>query len=243
VQNADLENAVTAYNQAIEDAVKDVARAIQRQLEEASKKGELQTAKRFEEAHRAVAEQKLLPRLHDLNKGARNSYDKAVRRATQQCSSAYEGAIRDYTKNREIAAAEKVRKEYEEFLAHPSHRPLHVPTQAVGFRGHWYLVSQESLPLEPALSAAQKYEGHLLVIDDLEENEFIQPLVEDTVRLGLLRVGNVWMTPARKPATFFVWDNGQPQNIPAEMSAAIHVNGKWHDWPAARSMPYCIEWD
>jgi hypothetical protein len=106
-------------------------------------------------------------------------------------------------------------------------------------------ISQDSLDLEPAITAAQKHEGYLLVINDPEENAFIQPLVPEKVRLGLLRVGGTWMTlaPEKRPATFFFWDNGQPDNRPKELSACIHADGKWHDYPAATSTPYCIEWE
>lgn len=242
IEDSGLDKAITEYNEAIEEAIKDVATPIKKQLDMARKQGNLEVAKRYEEAQRAIEKGQSMPHLHDLSKGARNNFEKAIKRATQQGSEAYDRAIRGYTRDRETKKADMVKKEFYEFLSHPSHRPLHVPTDAIGFRGHWYLISKDSLHLEPAIAVAQKHEGYLLVINDPEENEFVQPLVQDKLRLGLLRVGNTWMTPERKPATFFFWDNGQPQNVPDQVSSAIHANGRWHDWQP-EGMPYCIEWE
>lgn len=245
IENPDLDSAVAAYNDAIEEAVEDVAKPIKKQLEAVSKQGNLELTKRYAEAQRAIERGRCIPHLPDLSKGARTSYEKALRRATQQCSAVYDKALREYTRNKDTTIADRVKQEHAEFLAHPSHRPLHVPTEAIGFRGHWYLISQNSLGLEPAIAAAQKQEGYLLVINDSEENAFIQPLVQDRMRLGLLRVGGTWMTlaPEKRPATFFFWDAGQPENLPRESSVCIHAEGKWHDYPAATSTPYCIEWE
>jgi len=242
VASVALDEAVAAYNASIEEAVKDVAKPIQKQFDAASKQGQLDSAKRYKEALQAVAAGKLLPRLHDLNRPARESYNKAVRRAADKCSMTYDKAMREYTKAKDTVTADRVQKEHAEFLSHPSRRPLHVPAEAVGFRGHWYLFSQDALHLEPAIAAAQRYEGYLLVINDGEENAFIKPFVRDKVRLGLLRLGDIWMTSERKPASFLFWENGQPQNTPDQVSAAIHANGKWHDWQP-EGMPYCVEWE
>ncbi len=242
IENADLDKSVAEYNEAIEEAIKDVATPVKKQLEQAKRQGNLEVSKRYEEAQRAIEKGLLMPRLHDLSKGARNNFEKAIKRATAQTSSAYEMAIKDYTRKGDSKTANTLEEEYYEFLAHPSHRALHVPSEAIGFRGHWYLISLDSLHLQPAIAIAQKHEGYLLVINDLQENEFIAPLVHDKLRLGLLRVGNTWMTPDKRPATFFIWDNGQPQNVPDQVSAAIHANGRWHDWQP-EGMPYCIEWE
>jgi hypothetical protein len=243
VENSDLDKAITEYNEAIEEAIKDVAIPIKRELEAARRQGKLEVAKRYEEAQRAIEKRLLMPRLHDLSKGARNNFEKAIRRATQQGSAAYEKAIKDYTRKGDNKTADTVTREHYEFLEHPSHRPLHVPTDAIGFRGHWYLFSRESLPLEPTLAAAQKFEGYLLTIDDTEENEFIKPLVQNDVRLGLFRIGVEWMKHSRRPATFFFWDGGQPNNRENETCAGIRVDGKWHDYFPSDSLLYCIEWE
>jgi tetratricopeptide (TPR) repeat protein len=243
IENTDLDKAVAEYNAAIEEAIKDVATPVKKQLEQARRQGNLEVSKRYEEAQRAIEKGLLMPRLHDLSKGARNNFEKAIKRATAQTSSAYEKAIKDYTRGGDTKTAEAVKEEYYEFLAHPSRRALHVPSEAVGFRGHWYLLPSDSLALEPAIAAAFKHEGYLLVINDAEENEFIQPLVQEKLRMGLLRVGGTWMILERKPATFFCWDHGQPENLSKETSACIHANGKWHDYPAGTSTPYCIEWE
>jgi len=243
VENLDLDKAVMEYNEVIEEAIKDVAIPIKRELETARRQGKLELAKRYDEAQRAIEKGQLMPRLQDLSKGARNNFEKAIRRATQQGSAAYGRAIRDYTKNGDNKKADIVTREHYEFLEHPSHRPLHVPTDAIGFRGHWYLFSRESLPLEQTLAAAQTFEGYLLTIEGTEENEFIKPLVQNDVRLGLFRVGGEWIKHSRRPATFFFWDSGQPNNRENETSAGIRVDGKWHDYFPTDSLLYCIEWE
>ena len=240
--NASVDAAVAAYNEAVLTAVEAIAEAVDKQFEQVKKKGTLDQARRYEEARTVIASGNFLPRLQDLPKAFRIKYDGAVRKATKQCFDAYEEAVRACLKSGDLAAAEALRTEAWEFLEHPSHRPLHVPPEALAFRGHWYQFSEEALPFEAAFAAARRNEGYLVVIDNAEENEFVQKSVRGRLLLGMLRVGDVWLTADRKPCRFFRWDDGQPSNGEEEFMAGMFENGKWHDFNP-ETMPYCIEWD
>ena len=49
------------------------------------------------------------------------------------------------------------------------------------------------------------------------------------------------MNSVQKPQVWFNWDRGQPQSNPREVFAAIHANGRWHDYLPDK-LHLCIEW-
>lgn len=93
-----------------------------------------------------------------------------------------------------------------------------IPTNAVEFKGNHYLVISESVSWHKAKQKCEDLGGHLVVINDAEENAFVTSIAAkaslDTIWLGAtdeVKEGEwVWVTGQK--VTYANWIPGQPNN-------------------------------
>lgn len=119
--------------------------------------------------------------------------------------------------------------------------PGNVHKDAIHFDGNWYLFSEEKSGFVRAFATAKRFRGRMVVVSSPEENAFVASQVKGPTWLGMERQGTAWMNAVQKPQTWFNWDRGQPQSGPREVFAAIHANGRWHDYQPDK-LYLCIEW-
>ena len=122
-------------------------------------------------------------------------------------------------------------------------RPPFVHAKAIQFGGHWYLWVKDPVPFEEALVRARKMKGQLLMIESEEENEFARAHTEIPTWLGAKRAKNRQWQGQDGQVVFGYshWAPGQPQGGAGENYVAIHPDGQWHDYLAAK-LGFCIEW-
>lgn len=120
-------------------------------------------------------------------------------------------------------------------------RPIHVPADAVSWKGRWYWFPDSKVSFDEALAEALKKKGRLISIESIEENEFIASQVRGATFIGILKSQGRWFNDIGTQQQYFNWDRGQPSSIPNENWAAINKNGKWHDYLPDR-LYYAVEW-
>lgn len=120
-------------------------------------------------------------------------------------------------------------------------RPRLAPKDAIFGNGRWYWFSPATATFEEAQAVAVKLKGRLLTISSEEENAFIAARLKGPTFLGLLKIKGLWMNSQRSRQEYFNWDRGQPSSGPAERFAAIHMNGRWHDYNRD-ALYFCVEW-
>src|SRR5262249_15188141 len=94
-----------------------------------------------------------------------------------------------------------------------------IPSDARVFRGHSYKFFHEKRSWHNAKAKCEALGGHLLVIDDMDENTFAGLLVADAGALDTwigatdeLQEG-IWRSVNGAPLSFVNWFEGQPNNM------------------------------
>ena len=120
-------------------------------------------------------------------------------------------------------------------------RPSFIPNDAIHWNEHWYWFSDDKATFQEALLQAQRVKGRLVIIGSMEENRFLAERTRGPTFLGMLKEKGIWNNAIGNRQLFFNWANGQPQNGRGEIYAAIHKDGKWHDYLSDKLL-FCIEW-
>lgn len=87
------------------------------------------------------------------------------------------------------------------------------PAEAKEFKGHYYMLYTDATKWETANFKCMKRGGHLVVINDAEENDFVHELTKQrpAVWIGLSRSMGTWKWVAlSSQSEFFNWAPGEP---------------------------------
>lgn len=188
----------------------------------------------------------------------------------------YEALVKEYTKARNLERAKQVREEIAALDQKPAAPPprvrmveqekpaLHPGRRgAVQFKGHSYKVFFEKLPWQEAKRKCEEMGGHLVIITDAKEEEFIHRLVADPripfgkpdgksdgVWLGATdeRQEGWWVWVNGDPMDYTNWKAGQPNNKNNEEHYAMlwFSERAWVDQPATSKQHdtyFICEWD
>ncbi len=129
-----------------------------------------------------------------------------------------------------------------------------IPKEAVEFKGHHYMLFTDTSEWDKANFLCRSRDGHLAVISDAEENNFVYSLmfrqmgawIGASKDLGMWR----WCTSVR--FDYQNWNSGEPNGgkalgLKACMYGAWKDNeswrGKWDDRPGKGISSYVCEWD
>jgi hypothetical protein len=136
-----------------------------------------------------------------------------------------------------------------------------LPTGPIEFNGHWYQAFYDPKTWTDAQAHCVELGGHLVFIDDQEENEFSLLFLD---YVGYLWIGatdevteGTFLWADGSEITFTAWDTGEPNDYEgAEDHVDLHTSPQgtpvWNDWngdTAARNFngitgfPYLCEWD
>lgn len=120
------------------------------------------------------------------------------------------------------------------------------------FAGHWYKAFYTPTTWHDAQAQCESLGGHLIYIDDEEENDFASLFL--TFEVGIFWIGATdeqqegnwrWADGSEVAAAF--WTEGEPNNYGGGENAAAggHINGvcRWNDLPADELHVFICEWD
>lgn len=148
--------------------------------------------------------------------------------------------------------------------AHWTKIPKYIPETATEYNGHFYTVFTDDLSWEQAKKACERMGGHLVVIDDEDENKMLCELCASTSK-GLYWIGAYadekgnWKWVNNRKFDYSEWDVNQPSGgeekyvqIYAEHVADNDRVGKWNDavgksgamsWYSVKNVGYVCEFD
>jgi hypothetical protein len=118
---------------------------------------------------------------------------------------------------------------------------LHVvtlPKGAVEFKGHWYVVSNDSVSQGEASEKCEAIGGTLARIQSAEEQAFIEELIRKKGRRKHYWLDGtdeqqegVWLFSDGTKLTYFNWGSGQPNNVDGREHGLVlqRSDGKWLD--------------
>ncbi|MEL6926105.1 MAG: lectin-like protein, partial [Bacteroidota bacterium] len=112
------------------------------------------------------------------------------------------------------------------------------------FNGSKYFYNAASVTWNEAQSAAENNGGHLVVINDAAENQFLRNQTETRFWIGLNDFANegnfVWVNG--DPLNYTNWNNDEPNNFNGnEDVAEFLTSGRWNDQRDNQGRPYVIE--
>ncbi len=122
----------------------------------------------------------------------------------------------------------------------------------IPFAGHWYKAFYTPMTWHDAQAQCESLGGHLIYIDDEEENDFASLFL--TFEVGIFWIGATdeqhegrwrWADGSEVAAAF--WVAGEPNNYDGAENAAAggHIDGvyRWNDLPADELHVFICEWD
>ncbi len=120
-----------------------------------------------------------------------------------------------------------------------------IPDDAVEFKGHHYKLFTDGASWEKAAFRCRTLGGHLVVISDSEENDFVYELMRGQMVAWIGASKDMatwrWCTPSR--FEYQNWAPGQPDSgkamgfkavICGEWPSSTEVRGRWDDRPGER---------
>ncbi|MBO4863744.1 MAG: GIY-YIG nuclease family protein [Eubacterium sp.] len=121
-------------------------------------------------------------------------------------------------------------------------------------KNHAYAVSEDKLKWKDAQTVCETMGGHLAVIDDEKENEFVRQLAEDTGKKGYVAIGYTdeinegrWNWINGSDSKYTNWDNREPNdglNIYDHQNYAYMLeSGRWDDGVEFENYYYVCEWE
>jgi hypothetical protein len=117
-----LNDATAKYREAVTGALQSVYEALDRQFEQAQKRGDFENAKAYKDAKDALQQKGELPKLTAV-RADRNKAEQAIARAQAEFISTYEDVRKAYTKNKNFEKAEIVDKELKALKARVIEQP------------------------------------------------------------------------------------------------------------------------
>lgn len=118
---------------------------------------------------------------------------------------------------------------------------------------HVYSISQDYLPWYEAKAACEAMGGHLVVINDMEENNYVRDLAKAAgrsyVTLGYTddKHEGRWEWVDGSNNNFRNWNGGEPNNglslINEQNFAYMYDHGRWDDGQGYINRTYVCEWD
>lgn len=123
-------------------------------------------------------------------------------------------------------------------------------TGALVFNGHKYKFFADGLDWEKATAKCKEHGGHLVVIDNEDEQKFVFDQLKQQVGHPFMWVGVVhldgqpgqWQTVNGDPLPYQNWTDGEPEDDDCG-AMALKFNGKWYDTPKTKTLPFICEWD
>ena len=152
------------------------------------------------------------------------------------------------------AEIEKVKKGAGSALVTPKNgnaRRKPIPAPALEHDGHHYLVLKEKMTWHQARQACEALGGHLVVITDQGESDFVNSLVQGRdLWIGLHDAGQLgqwrWVDGSR-PVFQGPWGRGKPDNEPGNENCAFLKPGygpiHWDDIAQHATLGCVCEWD
>ena len=117
-----LNEAAAKYREAVTGALQSVYEALDRQFEQAQKRGDFEKAKAYKDAKDALHQKGELPKLTAVRADG-NKAEQAIARAQAELVSTYEDVRKAYTKNKNFEKAEIVDKELKALKARVIEQP------------------------------------------------------------------------------------------------------------------------
>jgi hypothetical protein len=119
----------------------------------------------------------------------------------------------------------------------PSLVPLTVLQGPLAFNNHYYYRLSTASWTDGEASATRMLGGHLVTIDDADENDFVQAAFADAPGSGRVWLGlsdaaaeNSFAWVDGSPVAYTKWDPGEPNNAGEEDYVAMYSgNGRWVD--------------
>ena len=150
--------------------------------------------------------------------------------------SAYNTAIREYTKAGKDDLASAVQNELEVFL-----RRRVPPKDAVRYKAKAYKVFAAQVTWHGAETECKRLAGHLAVVEGDSQNAFLTKLAADA-KLSAIWLGasdeksdGQWLSTADAPLKYENWEKGQPNYASGIEHFAVLIvsqQGLWWDYPA-----------
>ena len=123
------------------------------------------------------------------------------------------------------------------------------------YNGHYYSLFTEKKTWEAAEEHCEKLGGHLVTIEDEEENKvvykigFEENIASQNVWMGMIRNSSSilgWVT--NEPLNFTSWNGNNPDNSQGKENAVHYVStesisNKWNDVASSNSYAYLCEWE
>lgn len=156
--------------------------------------------------------------------------------ARNAMESAYESAVRDYTRNSEDRLAAEVEGQLRMFKSGNLR-----PDDAVRFGGHHYKAFDTRLSWHEAKRECERMGGHLAFIETPQENAFVTRLAAQA-KLNVVWLGatdsteeGTWLWDDEEAIRYTNWEQGQPNNVEKVEHYLVLLsqrNGMWWDYPA-----------
>lgn len=123
------------------------------------------------------------------------------------------------------------------------------------YNGHYYSLFTEKKTWEAAEEHCEKLGGHLVTIEDEEENKvvykigFEENIASQNVWMGMIRNSSSilgWVT--KEPMNYKNWNGNNPDNSQGKENAVHYVStesisNKWNDVISSNSYAYLCEWE
>ena len=127
------------------------------------------------------------------------------------------------------------------------------PSDALEFKGHYYLQCEEKIKWDAAKTKCQLRGGHLVTIESAKENHFLANSFHgiSCVWIGFYKPADKWKWVTPEDTDFQRWAAEEPDistrspRIGVSIAAYMGVNGKWFDAYSddKRVEGYICEWD
>lgn len=115
-----------------------------------------------------------------------------------------------------------------------------------GVSGHRYRVSPDAADWMTGFDRCTADQSHLVVVDSMEENDYLEILVGRKFWIGLHDKNNEgdfeWVNSA--PLVFENWNDGEPNDLGGEDCVELRDSGGlWNDLPCSHSRYFVCECD
>lgn len=270
-----LIQATEDFRKACEMADRELFLAIEAEVQVAQSDGNFDRAKKLMKIKEACQTVGLLPTDESVIR-ARSEYDRQFQEAKATCLEEFAKVVAEHTKNGEMARAEKAKAEERKWLDFVKSRKTPKTrfgitserTSATPWRGHGYKVFKETLSWHDAKKRCEEVGGHLVIINDAEEQAFVVELLGRNgmpvdslqnrdwtgVWIGATDEAKEgeWKCVDGSPLAYANWAQEghglkQPNGGPGSHYPAlgIHYGGTWDDRasPDRHSKAFICEWD